>query len=796
MKIYCIIGTILFASSCAHAATIINWINDANRKSHITAQELTPSLSTKTEVDHYPWCQDNTEIFDLLLPSGSSLSKKCNWVKKAKTQRCSFPNVKENCPKTCESCQCTNNKGRFLIESGYFEGLHKSCKWVDSQISTRCTISNAVKNCPLSCSQCNTSPSIAPSSVPTRTSHPSLAPTPVPSVTTEPSRQSITTHPTSSPTDSPTSMYSWCEDSNNKFKIKSISWIRGKKNCAWAGKKTKWFRCKIEEVQKNCPVVCNKCQCSNNKKRFKISKGKRKTCVWVGRKDTSQRCNELPNVKRNCPLSCGDCDIKFPSSVPTQAPSVEKFPTLRYTLVTDFELKRLVIPEDADQFEAMKSVLVSAFQSFLPEDSRIIGIEIDYAKERFNYRGKGEGKLTIERYFSCGSDDCSDTASKTEEYKEVTGYTFAQILTSGSLNKKIKEKAEEVGVFNNIKVGEIYAITGGSTEIIHPTAPPSTALSTSPTSIPTTFPTRNASQYPTVNSSDKPSVNISTVPSRTPTKAPTKSLTKSPTKILSQVPTSAPSKSLTLNPSTTPSLIPSTGPSSMPSTNTSLEPSQVPSKLPSQMPSLIPSQVLSKVPSEVPSQMQSQAPSLNPSSPPSTVESSTPSRLPSLMPSTLPSLSTIPSNDPTSFATSNPSAKKCPSDSLQPIDPGTPNPDSNFQLQLENMGGNNAVTRMDVLFQNAARRWERIITGDLPNVNKASDEEFDWFGTNFKRKKNIAIDDILIGYEARDIQPKNSDEPQIRLGFATPIYCREEDDNGDITPISGVILLEESVVKE
>jgi hypothetical protein len=109
------------------------------------------------------------------------------------------------------------------------------------------------------------------------------------------------------------------------------------------------------------------------------------------------------------------------------------------------------------------------------------------------------------------------------------------------------------------------------------------------------------------------------------------------------------------------------------------------------------------------------------------------------------------------------------------------------------MGGNNAVTRVDVLFQNAARRWERIITGDLPNVNEASDEEFSWFGTNFERKKNIAIDDILIGYEVRNLpNPSNS----ILVGVAAPIYCREEDDNGDVTPISGVVLLQESVVKE
>jgi hypothetical protein len=132
------------------------------------------------------------------------------------------------------------------------------------------------------------------------TASPTTSPTPNPT-------SAATLTSTLTITASPTSIYDWCEDFDKRFSIQSIIWIRNKKNCKWVSKRT-WFRCEIAEVVANCPRLCKKCECVDNKKTFEIEEGKNKKCAWVAKKDTQERCAMYPAAVRNCPLSCGLCD--------------------------------------------------------------------------------------------------------------------------------------------------------------------------------------------------------------------------------------------------------------------------------------------------------------------------------------------------------------------------------------------------------------------------------------------------------------------------------------------------------
>ena len=206
----------------------------------------TPSNNNSS--DTYSWCQDITTSFETLSPQGATLNKGCQWISKKPGWRCTFPNAKDNCPRTCDVCQCSNNSEEFPINSGYWSGQFKSCSWVERKVEKRCNLEDAAHNCPLVCGKCTPPPpTVEPTSSPTATQVQSLSPTQV-----------------------PTETYPWCSDSKGRFEINSVALKNNMKTCKWASRKKTFQRCKIIEVLQNCPETCNSCQCTDNQDRFEF----------------------------------------------------------------------------------------------------------------------------------------------------------------------------------------------------------------------------------------------------------------------------------------------------------------------------------------------------------------------------------------------------------------------------------------------------------------------------------------------------------------------------------------------
>ena len=101
-----------------------------------------------------------------------------------------------------------------------------------------------------------------------------------------------------------------------------------------------------------------------------------------------------------------------------------------------------------------------------------------------------------------------------------------------------------------------------------------------------------------------------------------------------------------------------------------------------------------------------------------------------------------------------------------------------FKITLKHMGRD---TTYNAIFERAARKWEKIIVGDLPDVPRRSSTSHSWFGNTFKEKINVDIDDVLIGYEMEEIDGKGG-----VLGHAGPVYTRT-DDPSKVTAISGIM---------
>lgn len=100
-----------------------------------------------------------------------------------------------------------------------------------------------------------------------------------------------------------------------------------------------------------------------------------------------------------------------------------------------------------------------------------------------------------------------------------------------------------------------------------------------------------------------------------------------------------------------------------------------------------------------------------------------------------------------------------------------------FQITLMNMGSD---TTYNHIFEKAARRWEKIIVGDLPDVPKQASSSHSWFGSDFDKRVNIDIDDILIGYEMERIDGEGK-----VLGYAGPVFKKQE--GNSIRAISGIM---------
>jgi hypothetical protein len=84
---------------------------------------------------------------------------------------------------------------------------------------------------------------------------------------------------------------------------------------------------------------------------------------------------------------------------------------------------------------------------------------------------------------------------------------------------------------------------------------------------------------------------------------------------------------------------------------------------------------------------------------------------------------------------------------------------SGFSITLMNMGAGGR--RYANIFKRAARKWEKIIIGDLPNEPKKRSSSHSWFGDVWEEKVNVDIDDVLIGWAMEDIDGSGN-----TLGYA------------------------------
>mmetsp|Transcript_21103 Transcript_21103/g.29570 ORF Transcript_21103/g.29570 Transcript_21103/m.29570 type:complete len:476 (+) Transcript_21103:187-1614(+) len=107
----------------------------------------------------------------------------------------------------------------------------------------------------------------------------------------------------------------------------------------------------------------------------------------------------------------------------------------------------------------------------------------------------------------------------------------------------------------------------------------------------------------------------------------------------------------------------------------------------------------------------------------------------------------------------------------------SPTSKSNINIQLLNMGN---FTQFDNEFNNARKKWESVITHDLPDLTKQPEASFDWFNDAFPgTTTNVDIDDVLIGYSFED-NLQTVDGANI-LGFAGPIFYRLPPSAGTIS---------------
>ena len=108
--------------------------------------------------------------------------------------------------------------------------------------------------------------------------------------------------------------------------------------------------------------------------------------------------------------------------------------------------------------------------------------------------------------------------------------------------------------------------------------------------------------------------------------------------------------------------------------------------------------------------------------------------------------------------------------------------DSQFNIELINMGGTEPNPRYVEAFVKAAERWSKVIVNDLqPDFGAGLVD--DWFGGAFGSSTyNGPVDDLVIGYRIGTI-----DGPGGVLGAAGPVFVRRDRSNNPVGTISGVM---------
>jgi hypothetical protein len=233
--------------------------------------------------------------------------------------------------------KCVDLGGRFKIlfpASG--EQQKRSCKWVaNKKTESRCALPEVKDKCPVTCGKY----------LPPTTS-PTTSPTPYPMST-----PTLTGLPTSI-TASPTGIYELCKDSDKRFSIDSIVWIRNKKNCIWVSQKTE-SRCKIDEAAANCP------------------------------------------------LSCGQCDKVFPSASTFASPTKALVANVMVTTKASVVIANLVIPTDEKVLNALKDALKKSAQAFVQPGSVVAKIDLYYAMKRKAHENEVQMDITTETKVDC-----------------------------------------------------------------------------------------------------------------------------------------------------------------------------------------------------------------------------------------------------------------------------------------------------------------------------------------------------------------------------------------------------------
>ena len=181
--------------------------------------------------------------------------------------------------------ECKDKTGHFWIVNGYHAGQYKDCEWVREE-NRRYRCRNMVEvreNCRQTCNMCG------------GTYAPSKNPAPIPT------KSKDTAPPSASPTLT-------CENFSGDFLVPSIKWIIGEVSCQWAGK-SKEKRCKYGVIKEKCPLLCDTCWGVDTSGEFTITMSAgtiKRSCEWAAAKKTLERCSVYPEVKQNCPVTCGE----------------------------------------------------------------------------------------------------------------------------------------------------------------------------------------------------------------------------------------------------------------------------------------------------------------------------------------------------------------------------------------------------------------------------------------------------------------------------------------------------------
>jgi hypothetical protein len=109
------------------------------------------------------------------------------------------------------------------------------------------------------------------------------------------------------------------------------------------------------------------------------------------------------------------------------------------------------------------------------------------------------------------------------------------------------------------------------------------------------------------------------------------------------------------------------------------------------------------------------------------------------------------------------------------------NVDSDYKIEVIDMGTGITDPRYVEAFQDAATRWSKVVVGDVPDV--AAGITSDLFSGQFSQPYNGAVDDLVIGYEIAN----TIDGPGGTLGSAGPVFVRRDRFGRPLTTISGVM---------